>query len=234
MKLERIDHLLSRCGYCSRKEAFLLGRQGRILSNGVSIKDVSSRVDPLSVILDDEPLDHPGGILVALHKPVGYVCSHDSGEGPRIYDLIPEQWNYRNPKPISIGRLDKDASGIILITDDTQLVHRLTSPKSNIDKTYEVTVDLPLNSSLVASFSSGTLMLDKEDKPCLPAELTITGEHTSTLVLHEGRYHQVKRMFGAKGFTVTKLHRIRFGEYSVDGIEEGTFSDLSEVLGDGA
>lgn len=225
-QLKRIDKALADGGYCSRKEAFQLARQGRITVNGIVVKDSSTKVQPADIELDGERLDHPDGILVMLNKPLGYVCSHDRSEGPRVFDLLPEQWMSRNPRPVAVGRLDKDTTGLLLITDLTRLVHDMTSPRRHVEKIYEVTVDRPLDSALIELFQSGELLLDDDEKPCLPAQLTILDETFCTLVLHEGRYHQVRRMFASQGYTVTRLHRTTFGPYRLEGLAEGEYRDV--------
>jgi 16S rRNA pseudouridine516 synthase len=120
-----------------------------------------------------------------------------------------------------VGRLDKDTSGVLLMTDRGELVQQWTSPKSTVEKVYEVEVDAPLEPRLIAIFASGTLMLRSETTPCLPARLDIVDSLHAKLTLTEGRYHQVRRMFASQGWTVTKLHRLRFGEFTVDGIAAG-------------
>jgi 16S rRNA pseudouridine516 synthase len=225
-KPKRIDHLLSTLGYCSRRDASRLCKEERITVNGIIIKDASYRADPHTVLLDNAPLDHPDSILIMMNKPVNYVCSHDASEGALIYDLLPVQWMNRKPQPISIGRLDKDTSGLILITDITPLVHYFTSPKQCIDKVYNVEVDNPLSSKLPHLFATGTIMIDEDAKPCLPAKYMQTGEKTCTLILTEGRYRQVRRMFGSLGYTVVKLHRSAFGPYSIGNVQEGSYVEV--------
>ncbi|MBI2380747.1 MAG: rRNA pseudouridine synthase [Gammaproteobacteria bacterium] len=222
----RLDQILSSYGYCSRKEAKAWCRDGRVACAGESVRDPAAKLEPRELLIDGEPIDHPDGILVVLHKPVGYVCSHDPAEGERIYDLLPIDWQARDPQPVSVGRLDRDTSGLILVTDQSMLVHRLTSPKHKVPKTYEVLVDKPLSAELIPAFAAGTLMLDGEKEACRPAELRITGERTAELVLMEGKYHQVRRMFAALGYHVQTLHRSRFAELSLEGLEEGEFRDL--------
>jgi 16S rRNA pseudouridine516 synthase len=129
-----------------------------------------------------------------------------------------------------VGRLDKDTSGLLLITDRGDLVQRWTSPKSDIDKVYEVTVDKPLSSELVEIFSRGDLMLRGEDKPCLPAKLEIIDELHARLTITEGRYHQVRRMFASQGWHVEKLHRARFGGYELGDLKAGEWA-LAQVPG---
>jgi 16S rRNA pseudouridine516 synthase len=224
--LKRIDQILSNTGFCSRNEARKLLKKDRVTVNGTPVKDPSFRCESSLVKVDGELLDHPDGIFVMFNKPAGYVCSHDAGEGARIYDFFPEDWLLRKPIVASIGRLDKDTTGIILVTDHTDLMHDLTSPKRHIEKVYRVTVNKPLTQDIVTLFAEGTLLLDKEETPCLPAKLDICDEHTGILVLTEGRYHQVKRMFEAVGNMVTALTRERFGPYELGDLKEGEWVDV--------
>ncbi|MBI5775714.1 MAG: rRNA pseudouridine synthase [Verrucomicrobia bacterium] len=217
----RLDHLLSHYGYCSRRESRDWLRAGRVTVNGAPAKSPSDKADPLAVLVDGAPVECPRGILALLHKPAGCVCSHDSREGPSVYDLLPAQWLRRNPPVTTVGRLDKDTTGVLLITDLGALVQRWTSPKHKEPKIYEVTVDADLRPELIPLFAAGTLVLEDEDKPCLPAKLEILGPRTARLELVEGRYHQVKRMFASQGCTVTRLHRSRFGEFELGGLAPG-------------
>ena len=184
-------------------------------------QDPGARVQAQDVLLEGAPLEAPDGLLAVLHKPAGYVCTHADGEGPTIYDLLPERWAKRNPPVTSVGRLDKDTSGVLLITDRGELVQKWTSPKSDVEKVYEVEVDRSLEAHLVPTFASGTLMLRSEDTPCLPAKLELLDAHRAKLTLTEGRYHQVRRMFASQGWNVVSLHRSRFGEYGIDGLAPG-------------
>ena len=226
MKPVRLDALLSRYGYCSRSEARAWLKDGRVTLGGRALSSPSEKASPAAVLVDGEPVEFPYGLLVLLHKPADHVCSHDPGEGPSIYDLLPPRWLERNPVATTIGRLDKDATGVLLVTDDGDLVHRWTSPKHKMSKLYEVTVDADLPPGLPALFASGTLMLDDEDKPCLPSRVEILGPREARLELTEGRYHQVKRMFSSQGCTVTRLHRSRFGEITLDGLAPGEWRAL--------
>jgi 16S rRNA pseudouridine516 synthase len=217
----RLDALLSRCGYCSRSEAKGWVYHGRVTVGGTLATASDQKARPADVRVDGEPLESPEGILAVLHKPAGCVCSRDEREGPTVFDLLPPRWSRRNPPVTTVGRLDKDTTGVLLITDHGELVQRLTSPRHKVTKLYEVTVDRELRPDLVPLFASGTLQLEDEPKPCLAASLEITGPHTARLELVEGRYHQVKRMFASQGLTVTRLHRARFGEFTLDGLASG-------------
>jgi 16S rRNA pseudouridine516 synthase len=211
----RLDALLSRYGYCSRSEARAWLKAGRVTVDGALAKNPADKAEPRDVTVDGEPVEYPDGILALVHKPAGYVCSHETNEGPTIYDLLPPRWLRRNPTVTTIGRLDKDATGVLLITDDGERVHRWTSPKHKVSKLYEVTVDHDLPPGIVDLFASGTLMLESEQKPCLPAKLEVLGPREARLEIVEGRYHQVKRMFASQGCTVTRLHRSAFGTFTL-------------------
>jgi 16S rRNA pseudouridine516 synthase len=222
----RLDQLLSSLGYCSRREARDWIEDGRVEVAGAIADDAGKKVSPADVRVDGEPLDHPDGLLLLLHKPLGRVCSHELREGPSVYDLLPERWRRRNPGVTSIGRLDKDTSGLLLLTDQTALVHRLTSPKHKVPKVYRATVDRDLSPELVPLFASGTLRLEDEDQPCAPAELKLLSPREAELTLTEGRYHQVRRMFAATGSTVLTLHRARFGDLELGDLPPGQWREL--------
>lgn len=202
-------------------------RGGRITVRGQVVKAADEKFLPEEVLVDGEPLESPEGILVLFHKPVGCVCSHDDREGQRVFDLLPARWLKRNPPVTTVGRLDKDATGALIITDQGELVHRWTSPKHHVPKLYEVTVDRDLDPKLIALFASGELRLEEEPKPCLPAKLEIVSAREARLELMEGKYHQVKLMFASQGCTVTRLHRSRFGEFELGDLPVGQWRKLA-------
>ena len=224
--MRRLDQLLANLGYCSRREARAWIQAGRVTVRGAATDDFGAKAEPADVRVDGEPLDHPAGLLLLLHKPVGLVCSHDEREGPNVYSLLPARWRRRNPPVTSIGRLDKDTSGLLLLTDQSELVHRLTSPKHKVPKVYRATVDRDLAPELVALFASGTLRLDDEEKPCAPAELKIVSPREAEVTLTEGRYHQVRRMFASQGCEVLTLHRARFGPLDLGELPAGQWREL--------
>jgi len=224
--MRRLDQLLANLGYCSRREARAWIADGRVTVRGAVADDFGAKSDPAEVRVDGEPLDHPDGLLLLLHKPVGLVCSHDGREGPDIYSLIPERWRRRNPPVTSIGRLDKDTSGLLLLTDLSPLVHRLTSPKHKVPKVYRATLDRDPAPGLVDLFASGTLLLEQEDTPCAPATLKLQAPREAEVTLTEGRYHQVRRMFAATGTTVLALHRARFGQLELGDLPAGQWREL--------
>lgn len=226
-RFARLDQLIASLGYGSRRDVEGYIRQGRIQVTGASKLSSDLRVDPALIRFDGEPLDHPHGILILLNKPVGYVCSHNEEEGQTVYELLPERWRKREPQVVTIGRLDKDTSGLLLLTDQHDLVHRLTSPKHHVDKVYEADLDRPLAAEAIELFKSGTLILKGETKPCLPAQLDILSDKKARLTLQEGRYHQVRRMFAAVGNHVVALKRLQFGHLDLSDVAEGQFKHLS-------
>ncbi|PTX95833.1 pseudouridine synthase [Opitutus sp. ER46] len=222
----RLDQILASLGYGSRREVHGLVDEGRVTVGGTRADDAAAKVEPGQVRIDGEPLDHPDGLLLLLHKPAGVVCSHEEREGPSVYGLLPPRWRRRNPAVTSIGRLDKDTTGLLLLTDQTELVHRLTSPKHKVPKLYRATVDADLAPDLPARFASGTLLLTGEDKPCAPAEVRLLGPREAEVTLTEGRYHQVRRMFSACGATVLTLERRRFGHLELGDLPAGEWREL--------
>jgi len=211
----RLDRLLANMGYGSRREIGLLTGAGLVVLDGAPLRDSDQRI-PVTpdlaqrMLVDGEPLDPPPGVALMLHKPLGVTCSHKEA-GPLVYGLLPDRWRRRDPALSTVGRLDKETSGLLLLTDDGALLHRIIAPKSNVAKRYQVTLDRPLKGNEAAILSSGTLMLEGEDKPLLPVETEIHGETRVAVTLHEGRYHQVRRMFAALGNHVVALHRDRIG-----------------------
>jgi 16S rRNA pseudouridine516 synthase len=225
--MRRLDQLLANLGYCSRSEARDWVKSGAVTVRGEEADDVGQRVHAADVRVDGEPLDHAEGLLLLVNKPLGLVCSHELREGPNIYSLLPPRWQRRNPPVTSVGRLDKETSGLILLTDRSPLVHRLTSPKHKVPKVYRATVDRDLGAELVPLFASGTLLLEGEKATCAPATLKILSPREAEVTLTEGKYHQVRRMFvAACGATVLTLHREKFGDLTLGDLAPGQWREL--------
>jgi len=223
-KTERLDKLLSNLGYGARKDVRYWIKEGWITVDEKPATSPAQKVSADQVLLDGKSLDHPDGLTIIYHKPLGTVCSRKEN-GRLIYADFPDRWIDRKPPLSAVGRLDKETSGLLIVTDDGNLNHQLTSPKKHISKTYAVTLDRPLQGNEVEIFASGTLLLEGDDKPCLPAELVLRGEREATVVLHEGRYHQVRRMFAAVGNHVTALTRTHIGQLSLEScqLSEGDY-----------
>ena len=219
---------IANLGYGSRKDVQRMFREGRITDPAGDVlyaDDVAGQAD---VRVDGEPLDPPHGLLLMLHKPVGITCS-TKDRGRVVYDLLPPRFRARDPQLSPVGRLDRETSGLLLMTDDGQLLHRITSPKSGLDKAYVATLAEDLRGDEAATFASGTLLLESEKTPLLPADLQSLGPRTARLVLHEGRYHQVRRMFAAVGNHVVALHRERVGGLTLGDLAPGHWRPLGDA-----
>ena len=221
MKLvKRIANL----GYGSRRQVASMLREGRITdaAGQVLAGDVTPEHDQIRI--DGQPLD-PAQLLVMLHKPTGYTCSLRDA-GPLVHDLFPARFRLRSPTFAMVGRLDRDTSGLLLLTDDGALVHRITAPRSHLAKVYEATLARELRGDEAQRFASGTLMLDAETEPLASAELQVLGPREIRLTLTEGRYHQVRRMFAAVGNHVVSLHRSRIGGLQLGDLPAGSWRSL--------
>jgi 16S rRNA pseudouridine516 synthase len=215
----RVDKLLSSMGYGSRKEIARMAKAGGITLDGAEFLDVTKRIPvtpdlPTRMKIDGEAVDPVAGMVILLNKPLGMTCSHKE-DGALVYDVFPDRWKSRNPAISSIGRLDKQTTGLLLLTDDGDLLHRVISPKRHVKKTYRAKLARPLNGTECDLFASGQMMLEGEDKPLAPAELEMVSETEALLSVFEGRYHQVRRMFAATGNHVEELHRERLGGLSL-------------------
>ena len=220
---------MSRYGYCSRREAAGWVKSGRVISRQEeTFKSASEKADPADILVDGEEVEYPHGVFVAFNKPCGYTCSHDEKEGDVIYDILPHRWLFRNPVVASIGRLDKDTSGLILLTDDGTLIHKFSSPKHHVEKVYEFTTSEDIPESCISLFAEGSLMLEGERLPLKPAVLEILEPRKGRMILTEGRYHQVRRMMESQGAPVVTLHRSCFGALSLEslGLKEGDWVEI--------
>lgn len=216
-------------GYGTRREVEPLFALGRVTDAGgerLRETDTLASAPHDAIRVDGQPLDPPPGSVFLLHKPVGLVCS-TSDSAPLVYDLLPPRLLGRSPVVAPIGRLDKDTTGLLLLTDDGPLLHRLTSPKSHLPKRYRATLASPLRGDEAERFSDGTLRLDGERTPLRPALLEPLGDRASRLTITEGRYHQIRRMFAAVGNHVQALHREAFGPITLGALTEGAWRLLS-------
>ena len=225
MKL--VKHLAN-LGYGSRKQVAWLFREGRITDAAGEVLYADDTPTHDAIRVDGEPLDPAPGILLMLHKPMGVTCSRKD-VGRVVFDLLPPRFRLRDPVLSTVGRLDRDTSGLLLLTDDGQLLHRIISPKSKLPKVYLATLAQDLRGDEVACFGNGGLMLESEKTPLLPAELEVLGPREARLTLHEGRYHQVRRMFAAVGNHVEALHRERIGGLDLGELAEGQWRMLGEA-----
>lgn len=226
MKEVRLDKLLSNLGYGSRKEITGWAKAGRLTDlAGRPWRKAADKVPSDQVLFDGQPLDS-GELLLLLHKPDGYTCSHRD-RPPLVLDLFPPRFSARDPKLSCVGRLDKDTTGAILLTDQGQLLHRLISPAWKQPKVYQVTTEFEVTSDLVERLAVGGWCLPDDDKPLAPAKCRQTGSHSVELTLIEGRYHQVKRMLETLGNPCLALHRSHFAGLSLDGLQPGEWRPLT-------
>lgn len=223
----KLVKLIANLGYGSRKEVAAMFRAGMITDAHGEVLYADDQVAHADIRIEGERLDPPAGLLLMLHKPVGYTCS-TKDPGRVVYDLLPSRFRLRSPTLSTVGRLDRDTSGLVLMSDDGALLHRIVSPKAHLPKVYEATLAQDLRGDEAAIFASGTLLLETEKSPLAPAQLEVVGPRFARLTLTEGRYHQVRRMFAATGNHVMALHRSRVGGLSVDELPSGQW----RVLGD--
>jgi 16S rRNA pseudouridine516 synthase len=223
MKLIR---LIANLGYGTRKDVMAMFREGRVTDANGAVVYADDRIDRAQLRIDGEPLDPPPGLTLLLHKPTGYTCSRKDA-GRLVYDLLPPRWRRRDPALSTVGRLDRDTSGLLLITDDGALLHRIISPRAEVAKVYEATLARDLSGDEAALFASGTLLLESETTPLAPARLTVLAPRRARLVVTEGRYHQVRRMFAATGNHVEALARVAIGRLTLDALAPGQWRVLS-------
>lgn len=206
--MERIDKIISAQTEYSRKDVKKLVFQKRVRLNGELIFKSDIKIDENKdvISIDGKEIDVQKNIYLILNKPEGYISATEDRTQKTVLDLIDEKYSHRELFPA--GRLDKDTTGMMIITDDGVFAHNILAPKKHISKTYEVEIDIKVTEEMKQGFENG---VELNDGICKKAQLEITGENTAIVVLTEGRYHQIKRMFGCFGAKVTKLHRTAMG-----------------------
>lgn len=221
----RLDKLLSHCGYGSRKEVKNLIRKGFVMVNGELVLDDDFKVDEINdeVTIANEDVNYEHDIYLMLNKPAGYVSATWDFHDPTVLDLI-SGYEKRNIFPV--GRLDKDTVGLLLITNNGDLAHKMLSPKSHVDKKYYLKYDGVFKESYHEIFKNGVTLDD--GYVCMPATFIDLGNNEGEIIIKEGKFHQVKRMMEAVGCSVTYLKRIEFGPLTLDkGLKEGEYRALS-------
>lgn len=227
MPLTKLAKYIANLGYGSRRQVEQLIEQGGVArADGSRLRDGDS-FEHEEVRVNGEPLDPPAGSVIMMHKPIGYVCS-TKDVPPLVYELLPPRFLARTPVMATVGRLDRDTSGLLLLTDDGKLNHQLTSPRSHVTKTYVAQLAEPLRGDEIAMFASGTMMLDSEKEPLAPATLEPIENRLVRVTLHEGRYHQVRRMFAATGNHVEQLQRVAIGGLALADLEPGQWRVLND------
>lgn len=223
--MERLDKLLASQGMLSRREVKELITKGRVTIDGAVEKHPERKVTGEErIVVVGEPLRVQRTLTLMLHKPQGYVSAARDTRDKTVLELVPPE--YRRKELFPAGRLDKDTTGLMILTDDGALAHEILAPKKHVPKQYRVTIDVPMTEEMARRFAEG---IELKDGRCQPAELTIESEDTGVVTLREGRYHQIKRMFGCCGATVTGLHRLSMGALRLDdALAPGECRPLSE------
>lgn len=230
MAKERIDKLLAGAGTLSRKDVKELVRAKRIALNGKTVTDAGQKADIAcdTICVDGKPIVLKKHIYIMLHKPAGVVSASNSDHEKTVVDFVPD--SLRRGGLFPAGRLDKDTTGFVLITDDGDFAHRILSPKNHIEKTYLVTLESPLADADVAVLERGLLLRDGTQ--FLPASVEIISQDKmqAQIKICEGKYHQIKRMFSAVGNRVTALHRTHMGALALDtSLAAGTCRELTQA-----
>ena len=221
----RLDKLLTHLGVASRSGAREVLKAGRVRVNGEAVRDAAFQVEvDDKVLLDGKLLDTRLSRHLLLHKPAGVLTAKEDNRQKTVMDLLPPEYTSLGCMPV--GRLDKDTTGLLILTTDGELAHRLIAPERHVDKVYIATVDGCLSDADVEKFAEG---IPLKDFTCLPAKLEILSPNVGRVTVREGKYHQIKRMFGAVGKPVTELHRQRFGPLPLeDGMHPGEYRELTD------
>ena len=226
MPLHRLDKIITDTGLCSRRQAREIIFHGRAAVVGQPVTDPALKLDAAlhTVTVDGAELDGEEHIYIMMNKPGGVLTAARDKRAPTVLDAIPAEWKKRGVFPV--GRLDKDPTGLLLLTDDGPFAHRVISPRSHIGKLYEAQVDGVPTVSDAEAFREGIVLAD--GTRCLPAELTDLGEGKVRVVVFEGKYHQVKRMLAARYLPVLALRRLRIGGLWLDeSLKPGEYRRLS-------
>ncbi len=224
--MERIDKIIASQGQYSRKEVKALIAKRRIAVDGRVVSSSSEKADPMTMLLtvDGKPLEFKRNLYLVLNKPKGYVSATEDREHPTVLELVPQEYRGRDLFPA--GRLDRDTTGLMIITDDGVLAHNILAPKKHVPKRYHVELDIPVTEEMRLGFSEGVML---NDGVCKAADLIKTGEKTAEVTLREGRYHQIKRMFGCFGAEVVELKRLGMGKLTLpEDLAEGECREMSE------
>ena len=235
MKPIKLVKLVSNLGYGSRKQVTQWCRDGRITDAGGVALAPDDLLDHAAIRVDGAGLDPPAGVVLMMHKPLGLTCSHKDAGGV-VYDLLPPRYRLRLPAISTVGRLDRDTTGLLLLTDDGALLHRIVSPRAEVTKVYEVTLARDLRGEEAQLFASGELTLESETAPLAPAMLEVRCARQARVTVTEGRYHQVRRMFAAAGNHVLALHRSQVGLLTLGDLAPGAWrtldaADVTNIFG---
>ena len=224
--MDRLDKFLCDSGAGTRSQVKLILKAGRVTVDGVPAKDGSLKItsDKQEICLDGERLGGKRTVVLMLNKPAGYITATEDPKEPTVMELLPE--NYRHMELRPVGRLDKATEGLLLFTNDGDLLHRLISPKKEIPKIYYARHEGTATEEDVAAFKTGLTLRD--DTACLPAVLQPLGTGESLITVCEGKYHQVRRMMASRGMHVIYLERRQEGPLSLGDLPRGAVRELSE------
>ena len=227
LRMERLDKRLAATGRWSRKEARDLIPAGRVSVSGQPCRRPEEKVEPgAEICVDGAAIEASGPVYLMLNKPAGLVSATEDPREPTVLSLLPERYQRLGLFPA--GRLDKDTVGLLLLTNDGALAHRLLAPRSHVDKVYYLEVDGFLTREDCLAVEQGITLGD--GTVCLPGKMELFDEkNRANLWIHEGKYHQIKRMMASRGKPVTYLKRISFGPLTLDpDLEEGSWRALTE------
>ena len=224
--MQRLDKFLCDCGVGTRSQVKLILKSGRVWVDGIAVKDGSVKLDPekQNVTLDGEVLGAVGRLVVMLNKPAGFITATEDPSEPTVMEVLPADLRNKDLKPV--GRLDKQTEGLLLFTNDGDLLHRLISPKKEVAKIYYARHEGTAGAEDIDVFSKGIILRD--GTACLPAVLEPLGEGESRITVREGKYHQVRRMMASRGMPVAYLERIQEGGLALGGLPRGAVRILTE------
>ena len=224
--MQRLDKFLCDSGAGSRSQVKLILKAGRVSVDGTTVTDGSQKVDPQTqqIFLDGQALEAAGTLVVMLNKPAGFVTATEDPRDPTVMELLPPQFRGRDLKPV--GRLDKATEGLLLFTNDGDLLHRLISPKKHVSKVYYARHVSTATQADVEAFEKGLVLRD--GTVCLPARLQPLGEGESLVTVYEGKYHQVRRMMASREMTVTYLERRQEGSLVLGDLPRGQVRQLAQ------
>lgn len=226
MSLIRIDKYLSVACGVSRTEAKLMLKSGKVVAEGKPITKADSKVDEAATVsLSGQILTYKKYIYIVMNKPAGILSASSDKRVKTVVDILPESLKRDGLFPV--GRLDKDTTGLLIITDDGDFGHKVTSPKSHINKCYYAELDGKVTDEAVELFAKGVTLVSGEE--CKPAKLERVGETAAKITICEGKYHQIKRMFGVVGLGVTRLHRLSIADFTLpENLALGEARELTE------
>ena len=224
--LERIDKIIASQGQYSRSDVKKLINKKQVAVNGEVVKSANVKADPDAdcITVKGVALNFKRNVYLMLNKPKGYVSATEDRDHQTVLELVPEEFAGRDIFPA--GRLDRDTTGLMIITDDGALAHNILAPKKHVQKIYYVELDIPVTEEMARGFAEG---VELNDGVCKEAGLEIVGEYAARVTLKEGRYHQIKRMFGCYGAKVVELHRLTMGNLHLpDDLAVGECRELTE------